>query len=75
MQTQPLVKYSAGYPSCRSVRQEDAMSRVERDSRQQKREADERERAGQREPVDRTPSKAEGDEQTVDEALRREEER
>jgi hypothetical protein len=47
------------------------MSRVEKDDRsQQKREAEER----KRQPVDRTPSKAEGDEATVDEALRRQEE-
>jgi len=46
------------------------MSRVERDDRSdQKREAEER----QRQPIDRTPSKAEGDEATVDEALCRQE--
>jgi hypothetical protein len=37
------------------------------------RETEERERASQREPLDPPPSQAEGDEKTVDEALRRQE--
>lgn len=45
------------------------MSRVERRENNEKWEATER----RRQPVDRTPSKAEGDEETVNEALRNQE--
>ena len=48
------------------------MSRVEPKDRNDQEERRTQERA-QRQPVDRTPSKAEGDERTVDEALRRQE--
>ena len=47
------------------------MSRVEpKSEEQQRREAEQRN--ARREPVDRTPTKAEGDEETVNEALRHE---
>jgi hypothetical protein len=50
-------------------RQEDRMSRVEPKERPAKREAQEgRRQSGER--VDRKPTKAEGDERTVDEAVR-----
>ena len=45
------------------------MSRVERRERNQKWQAAER----RRQPLDRTPTKAEGDEETVEQALRNEE--
>lgn len=47
------------------------MSRVERRENDEKWDATDR----RRQPVDRTPSKAEGDEATVDEALRNDEKR
>jgi hypothetical protein len=46
------------------------MSRVERRERDDQWEATERRK---RQPVDRTPSKAEGDEETVEQALRKDE--
>lgn len=54
------------------------MSRVEPKDRSDQderrtRERNENESRGVRQPVDRTPGKAEGDERTIDEALRNEE--
>jgi hypothetical protein len=55
-------------------RQEDVMSRVEPKERPAKREAQEgRRQTGER--GDRKPSQAEGDERTVDEALRNQDRR
>ncbi len=45
------------------------MSRVERDTNDDKRESSDR-RDQEQDKLDRTPGKAEGDENTVDEALR-----
>jgi hypothetical protein len=74
MQTAADVKPIPGGTFFASPKGGGPMSRVERDDRsEQKRDAEQRQRTEHRDPVDRTPSKAEGDEQTVDEALRNEE--
>jgi hypothetical protein len=54
-------------------RQEDVMSRVEPKERPAKREAQEGRRLTDR--IERKPSQAEGDERTVDEALRNQDRR
>jgi hypothetical protein len=58
---------AAGIPLATSI----AMSRVERIENEEKRQS--QQRTEKRDAIDRTPSKAEGDEETVDEALRNDE--
>jgi hypothetical protein len=50
------------------------MSRVEREGKSEQDPSDNRRDAVERTPSDRTPGKAEGEERTVDEALRENEE-